>query len=170
MRLNLACGTDIRDGWVNLDVVQKWPLARRACDKVWDARTDMIPCGDGEATEIYAGYLLMHLAPKYHELVLEDIFRVLSPSGTLMVGEADMRIVMARWLEIPSDERLCELIWGEQGSVHGPELADFDKHCHGFTEGSLKKLLDKAGFCDFNRTSIHHPDVFYELTLTCRKK
>lgn len=169
MRLSLACGTDVRDGWVNLDVVKRWPSARRECDVIWDARTDPIPFVDGSAEEVYAGYLLMHLAPAFHRPVLEEIKRVLSPTGQLMVGEVDMRVVMGRWLSSPSDVRLCELIWGEQGSFHGAGLADFDKHCHGFTEESLTALLAECGFREFRRVSIHHPDVFWELTVTCRK-
>src|SRR5262249_50029342 len=97
LRLNLACGTDIRDGWVNLDVVKKWPLARRGCDILWDARTDKIPYPDGSAEEVYAGYLLLHLAPHHHLRVLEDVWRVLRPGGRLVVGEVDMREVMRRW-------------------------------------------------------------------------
>lgn len=170
MKLNLACGTDVRDDWLNLDVVEKWPSARRACDVVWDARKDPIPYADDSAEEIYAGYLLMHLSPQYHRPVLAEIRRVLSPLGSLTVGEVDMSVVMERWLGSPDDERLCELIWGEQGSFHGDELAEFDKHRHGFTEASLRNLLSECGFGSFVRISIHHPDVFWELTLTCRKK
>lgn len=169
MKLNLASGTDLRDGWVNLDVVPKWPSAPRGCDVIWDARKDKIPFPDGSAEEIYAGYLLLHLAPKYHSAVLADIRRVLSPAGVLMVGEVDMEVVMRMFLENPLDTRCSELIWGEQGSIHGDDLADFDKHCQGFTEASLKKVLTDAGFTGFQRVRFHCADVFYELTLTCRK-
>ncbi len=169
MKLNLACGTDIRDGWVNLDVVPSWPVAVRGCDVIWDARKDKIPFPDDSAEEIYAGYLLLHLSPAYHKPVLEEIKRVLSPSGSLMVGEVDMAIVMSKWLADPQDARLSELIWGEQGSFHGDSLVEFDKHCCGFTETSLTELLASYGFSSIQRTNIHHPDVFYELTLVCRK-
>lgn len=169
MRLNLASGTDLRDGWVNLDVVPKWPSASRGCDVVWDARKDAIPFPDDSAEEIYAGYLLMHLAPHYHAPVLAEIRRVLAPGGVLMVGEVDMDVVMRRFLESPSDPRLAELIWGEQGSFHGDGLADFDKHCHGFTSASLQDLLARSGFGGFGRARIHAAAVFYELTLTCTK-
>jgi SAM-dependent methyltransferase len=170
-KLNLASGTDIKDGWVNLDVVPKWSHVARGCDVVWDARKDKIPFADDSVDEIYAGYLLLHLAPHFHVPVLSEIRRVLSPTGSLMIGEVDMEVVLARWLNSPLDARLSELIWGEQGNYHGEEFSQFDKHCHGFTEFSLKHLLDVNGFTDFNRVKIHpHPDVFYELTITCKKK
>lgn len=169
MKLNLASGTDIKPGWVNLDIVAKWPCAQKGCDVIWDARKDKIPFPDNSAEEIYAGYLLLHLAPKYHSAVLSDIHRVLSPGGVFTVGEVDMEVVMRMYLENPFDNRCSELIWGEQGSLHGDDLAEFDKHCQGFTESSLRKILSDSGFTDFQRIRIHCAEVFYELTLNCKK-
>jgi predicted SAM-dependent methyltransferase len=169
LKLNLASGTDIRDGWLNLDIVKKWPLAKRECDIIWDARKDKIPFQDDSVSEIYAGYLLLHLAPRYHEKVLQEIRRVLLPTGILTVGEVDMKIVMKMWLENPESVNLSELIWGEQGSTHGEELSDYDKHCWGWTEEKLTKFLHSNGFKNINRTKIHCSEVFYELTLTCQK-
>jgi len=202
MRLNLASGTDIRDGWVNLDVVEKWPLARRGCDVVWDARSQAIPFPDGSANEIYAGYLLLHLAPHHHGRVLDDIRRVLRVGGRLVVGEVDMREVMRRWLADPRDARLAELVWGEQGALpprnclicqasearmrhegkmgyvmcgeclaheEQARLADFDKHCHGYTEETLREALAAHGFPLARRINVHGPAVWYELTLEAFK-
>jgi|ERR1700722_4335444 len=168
-KLNLASGTDIRDGWVNLDVVKKWPCARRGCDIIWDAGKNYIPFPDNSANEIYAGYLLLHLAPCYHKQILAEIYRVLSDDGIVMFGEVDMRIVMTRYMEDPSIKNFSELIWGEQGSFHGNDFTEFDKHCQGFTEESLIHLLKTNGFTDFNRINIHSSDVYYELTIACRK-
>ena len=182
--LNLACGTDVRDPpWVNLDVVEKWPLARKACDVIWDARTDGLPYPDGSVDGIYAGYLLLHLGPQHHERVLRDMHRVLRRGGGLLIGEVDMPEVMRRWLAEPQDLYLSGLIWGEQGNLppcdscftRGSQcescraqaaLADFDKHCQGFSEASLRRLLLRAGFDGrTERTKIHGPGVWYELTL-----
>lgn len=167
MKLNLASGTDLREGWVNLDVVAKWPNTQRGCDVIWDARKDPIPFPDDSAEQIYAGYLFLHLAPRFHTDVMMEIRRVLSPVGTLMVGEVDMDQVMKRWLDDPFSEREAELIWGEQGNEFGDDLAQYDKHCHGFTQQSLTRFLTNFGFVAIERTWIHQ--VYYELTLTCKK-
>lgn len=171
MKLNLASGTDLRPApWVNLDIVPKWPIAARGCDVVWDARTQPIPFPDGSADEIYAGYLFLHLAPHHHARVLADIRRVLQPGGVLVVGEVEMDAVVLRWCESPTDPRLAELIWGEQGDVHGAQLAEFDKHCHGFTHPTLHAFLTEGGFANIRRVSVHkQPDVWYELTLEATK-
>lgn len=171
IKLNLASGTDLRPPpWVNLDVVPKWPIAPRGCDIVWDARKDAIPFPAGAVDEVYAGYLFLHLAPHHHARVLADIHRVLRPGGVLIAGEVDMRGVLLRWLDEPTDPRLAELIWGEQGDVHGADLAEFDKHCHGFTEGTLRDFLYRGGFSSGVRGKIHPPEVWYELTLRCVKE
>lgn len=169
IKLNLASGTDLREGWINLDIVEKWPTAARGCDIIWDARKDKIPFTDGSVSEIYAGYLFLHLAPDHHLPVLKEIHRALSTNGTLMVGEVDMAIVMKRFLEDPTDKRIHELIWGEQGNFHGEELSQFDKHCHGFTQETLAKLLLDNGFENCRRGQIHTDEVFYELTIVCSK-
>ena len=171
LKLNLASGTDIRDGWINMDVVAKWPNVRRGCDVIWDALKDPLPFVDNSVDEIYAGYLLLHLPPEHHTRVLREIRRVLKPdTGTAMFGEVDMAIVMERFLKTPKDARLAELIWGEQGEYHGTTYAAFDKHCHGFTESSLRETLRESGFSKFERVQIHSAAVFYELTAVVRKE
>ncbi len=169
MKLNLASGTDLREGWVNLDIVERWPGTARGCDVIWDARKDQIPFGDRTASEVYAGYLLLHLAPAHHDRVLQDIRRVMADDAVLVVGEVDMSIVMKRYLDDPTNASYSDLIWGEQGTVHGVDLSEFDKHCQGFTEESLRAVLGRNGFGSFSRVSIHNAAVFYELTIRCSK-
>jgi hypothetical protein len=169
LRLNLASGTDIRDGWINLDIVPKWPLAKRGCEILWDARTQPIPYGDETVDEIYAGYLLLHLAPQYHPGVLKEIRRVIKPNTFVVFGEVDMDVVMRRYLENPYNHSCSQLIWGEQGELHGDELMDFDKHCQGFTEATLRSTLEGAGFSVVERFKVHSEDVWYELTLRAIK-
>lgn len=169
--LNLACGTDYKAGWQNLDIVA-WP-GYKPPDLYWDARKDPIPFPDESAIEIYCGYTLMHVGPRYHQRLLTDIYRVLAPLGRLVVGEVDMPLVFHRWLKTPSDGQVAQLIWGEQGMQYdvewGPKLEDFDKHCWGWSEQTLSDLLEKAGFRDVHRINIHVAAVWYELTLECWK-
>lgn len=169
--LNLASGTDLRPPpWVNLDIVARWPGTSRGCDVIWDARKDSIPYSDNSIDSIYAGYLFLHLAPQHHDRVLGEIYRVLRRGACLMVGEVEMDEVMRRWVANPSDKRLAELVWGEQGDVHGSDLAEFDKHCQGYTEKTLREFLARGRFVNIQRTSCQHPDVWYELTLTAIKE
>lgn len=169
LRLNLASGTDIKegDGWKNLDAVA-WPLARRPPDVIWEAHQP-IPFPDGCVDEIYAGYLFLHVEPSRHDGLLADIYRVMKPGGLLVVGEVDMDILLPRWLANPSDKYLSGLVWGEQGDIHGSDFAKWDKHNQGFTEQSLRLFLERGGFPNAQRISIHATAVFYELTLAVVK-
>ena len=171
-RLNLASGTDIRsraEGWLNLDIVPKWPRAERGCDVVWDARSSVIPFPDGWAEEIVAGYLFLHVPYKHHEPLAREMFRVMAPGGRLEVGEVDMFQAMHRWLHNPYDESARDMIWGEQGNIHGDEFVEFDKHCAGHTEATLRKLLCDTGFQFERRFRQHADEVWYEMSLEFRK-
>jgi SAM-dependent methyltransferase len=169
LRINLASGTDLKrgDGWVNLDAVS-WKLAGAPPDVFWNAK-DPIPFPDGSADEVYCGYTFLHIPLSWHERLLAECRRVLKPGGTLMVGEVDMAILMPRWLANPSDPYLSGLLWGEAGSVHGEDMAQWDNHAQGFTEQSLRDFLARGGFPIAERVSIHHKDVWFELTLVARK-
>jgi len=166
----LASGTDVRQPpWVNLDVVKQWP-GYPPCNIVWDARKNPIPFDDESVDEVVAGYLLLHIAPQYHDGVLKEIFRVMQPGARLEIGEVDMRVAMERWLADPDDRSANEMIWGEMGFERGngldwSGLEEFDKHCCGFTEGKLFKLLEKHGFERFRRYKQHAPEVWYEMSV-----
>lgn len=163
LRLNIACGTDIRDGWCNIDAVS-WPIARRPPDVYWQAGQPL-PFPDASADGAYCGYLFLHVRPNLHDALLADIRRVLKPGARLVVGEIDYAILLPRWLANPSDPYLSGLVFGEQGDVHGDDMADWDKHNQGFTEGSLRAFLARGGFPDTRRIRVHSEAVWYELTL-----
>jgi SAM-dependent methyltransferase len=75
--LNLGCGTDIRTGWVNLDLA-----ALPGVDVVHDINRVPLPFDEGEFEHIHAKDILEHV--KYID-VLRDLHRVLKPGGTLLV-------------------------------------------------------------------------------------
>ncbi len=74
-RLNLGCGTDIREGWVNLDRARL-----PGVDVVHDLSTLPLPFADGEFAEICAKDVLEHL--DYIPL-LRELHRVLRVGGVL---------------------------------------------------------------------------------------
>lgn len=170
IRLNLASGVNILEGFFNLDIAAQWPGIDKKCDMIWDARKDKLQWADNSVEEVYAGFLFLHLAPCFHAPLIADIHRVLRPGGQLWIVEVDMDLVMRRYLENPTDARTCELIWGEQGVWHGQDLADYDKHCHGYTQASLLNFLSNAGFGQFNVFKNSDPvNIYYEVQVKCYK-
>lgn len=170
-KLNLASGTALFEGngWLNLDVVPKWPSADKGCDIVWDARKDKLPFGDNSVEEVYAGFLLLHLTRRHHIPVLSEIYRVLAPGAIFRIVEVDMPVVMQRFIAEPFNPQLSDLIWGEQGSFHGDPLEEFDKHCQGHTRESLQALLSDSGFGSFEYGVNSNPDVFWEFHIKCHR-
>lgn len=75
--LNLGCGTDIRDGWVNLDVA-----ALPGVDVVHDLNRLPLPFADGEFAHVYAKDVLEHV--NYVD-VLRELHRILRSGGTLAI-------------------------------------------------------------------------------------
>jgi len=76
-RLNLGCGSDIREGWINADC-RKLP----GVEIVFDAAKDEWPFADSVLTHILASHFLEHIlrgAPMLH--VFEEAWRALMPGG-----------------------------------------------------------------------------------------
>lgn len=76
-KLNIGCGANIRDGWVNLDC-NDLP----GVDVVHDIEKIPLPFGDDEFDIIRCDNILEHI--EYIE-VLKDIHRILKPGGKLIV-------------------------------------------------------------------------------------
>src|SRR3989338_9371651 len=76
-KLNLGCGNDIKQGWVNLDSA-KLP----GVNVVRNIEELPLPFGDGEFDEILANDILEHVE---YIPVLKDLHRILKPGGKLTV-------------------------------------------------------------------------------------
>lgn len=76
-KLNLGCGTDIKEGWINLD-----SAAIPGVDVVHDIEKLPLPFRDEEFDEILAQDVLEHIE---YVPVLKDLYRVLKKDGTLTI-------------------------------------------------------------------------------------
>lgn len=77
VRLNLGCGKDIFDGYINLDIV-----ALNGVDVVHDLNKLPLPFKDNEFEEIYAKDIIEHL--EYIPL-MKELHRILQPRGKLII-------------------------------------------------------------------------------------
>jgi ubiquinone/menaquinone biosynthesis C-methylase UbiE len=80
MKLNAGCGTDIYDGYVNLDRVKIEGMVKTR-DKVHDLNVFPYPFANNTFTEILCYATLEHL--KDTDKIMREFHRILKPGGTL---------------------------------------------------------------------------------------
>ncbi len=76
-KLNLGCGTDIKEGWVNLNIVQL-----PGVDVVHDIEKLPLPFADNSFDEILCQDILEHVE---YIPVLKDIHRILASGGKVHI-------------------------------------------------------------------------------------
>ena len=89
MKLNLGCGNDFREGWINADA---W--AERV-----DIRCDLrepLPFDDETFSEIYASGILEQIGPneQFRE-AMNECHRILMPGGRMTAVVPDSRFAIA---------------------------------------------------------------------------
>lgn len=135
LRLNLGCGSDKRDGWVNLDCRTEVDP-----DVVHDIRNPL-PYEAGSVDEILAKDLLEHVGYREVLRVLKDWFRVLKPNGKIYIQVPDMTAISQKILE-----GKLKGWWEISYWVYGGQEYGDNTHRSGFTIESLNELLTQVGF------------------------
>jgi SAM-dependent methyltransferase len=77
MKLNLGCGKDIREGWINIDR-HEYPGVVQ-----YDISRLPLPFADGVVDEILASHVLEHLI--FWEELMPEFNRILRPGGILEI-------------------------------------------------------------------------------------
>jgi SAM-dependent methyltransferase len=142
LRLNLGCGNDRREGYVNVD------LRDDVADVVCDVRK-LEHWGDATVDEIVAEDVLEHFAATETVAILEEWARALRPGGTLtvkvpnMLALADAISAYTRAGKFGAVACLIRNVYG--GHRFGPDGA-WDTHHHGWVPVQLQDVLTMAGF------------------------
>jgi predicted SAM-dependent methyltransferase len=137
-KLNLGCGFDIREGWINIDL-HDWHKP----DMVADV-TNLTEIEDNYAVYALAQDVLEHIHRDRCLTALSEWNRVLLMGGLLEVRVPDV-IALSRLMQAPDRQspeqqaHLLQCMFGTQG-YNG------DFHYNGFTEVSLRASMSAAGF------------------------
>ncbi|PNV81833.1 MAG: hypothetical protein C0179_00665 [Fervidicoccus sp.] len=143
LRLNLCCGDDVRDGYINIDVRKTKPSVL-----VIDLEKDLLkPFPDNSADEIIARDCVEHISWRRVEDLLRDIHRVLRCSGRLYVQVPDLEAIAKKVILNP-DFCYGDLCGWKAISfwVYGAQDYPENMHKTGFTIPTLKKLMESIGF------------------------
>ena len=137
-RLNLGCGYDKREGYLNVDLNDF-----HAPDLVGDVRS-LPALPGGRYTEIIAQDVLEHLARADGSVALVEWRRLAAPGARLHLRVPDLPSLL-RWLREQDDpdhhRRVIHHMFGTQAY-------DGDFHLSGYTELLLCDELFRAGFGD----------------------
>src|SRR5882672_4629097 len=91
--VNVACGPQILDGFVNVELLGPPPRVR------WDCRTS-VPVADGSAAGIRVEHFFEHIEPRQHvPAFLQDCRRALEPGGVLRVIVPDAERYLRAYCE-----------------------------------------------------------------------
>lgn len=131
MRLNLGCGTDKREGYVNVDAV-----AAFHADLNWDLHNPL-PYKSGGVEEILAQDVLEHFNRQDADTILRHWVDLLGPGG-------QMRIRVPDWGRMPKtlDNIFGAIDW------KGVDTGDFGVHKWAYTEQSLRFLMEHCGLSE----------------------
>lgn len=150
MKLNLGCGLDVRDGWINLD------LNAHAGVVVHDFRQG-IPYHDGVFDVICAHHVLDMLTLDELEPVLVECRRVLRPTGVLRISTPDLGAAIHRH-ETEQIEWLDEIVVGDADPLTKLSLwlTYYGTRRTLITPGIWARLVGDAGFVAHLEMSYGH--------------
>jgi hypothetical protein len=138
IKLNLGCGHDYRDGWVNVDINQ-WHRTDIICDVTW-----LKPIVDLHADHVLAQDILEHIPRTSVLTALTEWNRVLRLGGTIEVRVPDLQ-ALVKLMDTPEYNHLVGHEMLIQ-SCYGTQSYTGDFHLAGFTELTLRAQMEQAGF------------------------
>lgn len=148
VRLNLGCGSDVKEGWVNVD---KFP----ANSTVVQADFPALPFSENSADEILLSHVLEHFGFKDGQTLCTEMHRVLKPGGSAYIEVPDIAWCCAQFLGAPEPQQFTDPTndyntqhkWGLFAmSLWGDQHNDGLFHKWGYTAHRLMYLLQHVGF------------------------
>ncbi|MDA8130324.1 MAG: methyltransferase domain-containing protein [Elusimicrobia bacterium] len=133
IRLNLGCGYNRLEGWLNADAS---PYS--AADRVMEAQD--LEFGASSVEEVKALQLVEHLGFFRTKYFLSECWRVLKPGGRLTIETPDVDAAFRAYLAGGHSEKESALGW-----IFGPESPGMH-HLYCFPRELLAELLAEAGF------------------------
>lgn len=132
-KLNLGCGNDYREGWLNVDLDKNY-----RADLYLDLR-ERLPFGNNEIDYILAQDILEHFTKEEGREFLKECFRVLKDAGGIKIQTSEVFQIIKKFGNDP--ETALKFIYGDTSGN-----SDLGSHKFGYTAKSLTKLLRSLGF------------------------
>lgn len=169
MKLNLGCGSQFPDGWVNVDYslgarFTKIPFFRafnrqvKLFDLDWNEKiylhnlTKRFPWPDLSANIVYSSHTLEHLSKEDGRKFLAECYRVLCKNGIIRIVVPDLRHMAIEYIDgrICADDFVEELgvLCGNTNHVLKDRLAPLFQFPHKcmYDQTRLIAILNEIGF------------------------
>jgi predicted SAM-dependent methyltransferase len=152
LKLNIACGPNVKPGWVNVDLLP-------AADLHLDLR-EPLPFPDNSVSIIYSEHFFEHLEfPDEAERFLAESLRVLARGGVFSVGVPDTEWPLRAYVtgddsyfRLARDEMKWHPAWCDtrlhQINFH---FRQGQEHKYAYDYETLESVLKKAGFVSVTR-------------------
>lgn len=169
MNLNLGCGSQVLDGWINVDYalgarLMKLPLFRvvnrklKLFDLDWNEKillhnlANKFPWPDSSADIVYSSHTLEHFSKEDGLRFLSECHRVLSKNGLIRIIVPDLRCIVDDYLEgkifaVDFVEKLG-VLYERSDSKLKQRFAPFIQFPHKcmYDNSSLVETLNNIGF------------------------
>ncbi len=129
IKIHLGCGDYWYDGYLNIDV-----SVYGGTDMLWDIRTKL-PFQDKVVEIIECHDVLEHFNREEVQVLLAEWKRLLIDGGRIAISLPDMDALVAHYSV--DKEKAIQYIYG---------ITDHPSHKWGYTQETLKKLFEDAGF------------------------
>jgi len=110
MKLNVGCGPNLLDGYVNIDTDNIGLMRKRYPGTIFSEDAHIytydifnLPYNEESVDEIIANSLLEHLSFEEEPAFLREMLRLLKPNGIFTFSVPNFEKIVKRWLEAKDD-------------------------------------------------------------------
>lgn len=153
IKLNLGCGKDIKEGYINIDVNNRDPRVIK-CDI-----RQLPQFANDSIDEIYLSNVLEHLCSKDLQPTLKEWNRILKVNGKIIIivpnvigavkafveNRLDTSGFSRRYLHWSPEEVVFQMLYG-RADIFGDNEPIECQHMTGFSYNRLKRFLEECGF------------------------
>ncbi len=144
--MNLGCGNDIREGFINVDMFSDNPSV-----VYMDIRK--LPLPNETVDGIIASDVLEHFSHRDTEAILKEWSRVIKVGGEIVIRSPSLRKQAEMYLNGTWDADIASFM------IFGGQSNPGDFHCIGFDETTIRRYLHRVGLKVFK---FEEPDVSQE--------
>ena len=101
IKLNVGCGTDYKDGWINIDNNSDANIEK--LDLNWDLRYPL-PFPENSVDYIFNEHFIEHLTVEEGQAAIKDLMRVLKPGGVMRIATPDLEDNVYKYLNVAIEE------------------------------------------------------------------